>query len=199
MARPATAEPTLIELPAPRLTGSVSVEKALAERRSRRTQAKTPLSRAELGQLLWAAQGITDDKGHRTAPSAGARYPLEIYVLVAVGVFHYMPRRHALQQLSAAALRDTAPDLYARPRLRDSTVFIISGVVERTRKRDGSRAERFVDMEAGAAGQNILLEAVALGLVAVPVGAFDGPRVAGKPHWRGTPVYAVIVGHPPPR
>ncbi len=199
VARPASAEPTIIELPAPRLTGSVSVEQALAERRSRRSHARTPLSRAELGQLLWAAQGITDDKGHRTAPSAGARYPLEIYVLVAGGLFHYLPRRHALEQVSGNDLRDTVPDLYARPRLRDSTAFIISGVVERTRKRYGSRAERFVDLEAGAAGQNMLLEAVALGLVAVPVGAFDGPRVARKLRLRGTPVYAVIIGHPPPR
>jgi hypothetical protein len=91
-----------IKLPEPRTDGGISVEKALEERRSIRSFGKEGLTLDEVSQLLWAAQGVTDDKGHRTAPSAMARYPLQVYLLASnvtdlpSGVYHYSPQGHNL-------------------------------------------------------------------------------------------------------
>jgi len=187
-------------LPSPRLEGPVSLEAAMATRRSVRDLANDPLSRAELGQLLWAAQGITDEEGRRTVPSAGATYPLEVLVATEEGVARYVPAGHRLAWLGATdvrgALRMAALDQAVVGEA--PAVIVISGVVERTAPRYGERAERYVTLEAGHAAQNLLLQAAAMGLGAVPVGSFDDAevhRVLGLATGEA-PLYLVPVGHP---
>lgn len=175
-----TKSPASIQLPRPARSGVVSLEEALSQRRSTREFAPGPLTERQLSQLLWAAQGITSPEGLRTAPSAGALYPLEIYVVLPVGFYHYDPARHCLDRISADDLR---PALYdaalAQQAVREAeTVFVMAGVYERTAQKYGtSRSRRYVHLEAGHAAQNLLLEAVALGLGAVPIGAFHDTEV----------------------
>jgi SagB-type dehydrogenase family enzyme len=170
----------LIKLPPPRESSQFSFEEALARRRSVRSFSSAELRLEEIGQLLWAAQGITEKtEGFRTAPSAGALYPLEIYVIMHSGVYHYQPRGHQLQRtqendlrirLSHAALRQES--------VREApVVFVIAGVYERTTWKYGERGRRYVHIEVGHAAQNLLLQATALGFGAVPIGAFDDEQV----------------------
>ncbi len=192
--------PQELVLPEPRPTGELSVEEALARRRSVRAFASIPLTAAEIGQLAWAAQGVTDRAGYRTAPSAGALYPLEVYVGTSNGTFHYEPARHDLtlhregdprSAIQAAALHQEA--------IGDApAVFVIAAVYERTAVKYGERAPRYVHMEAGHAGQNILLEAVALGLAAVPIGAFHDAQLQAALSLPDDqrPLYLIPVGHP---
>ena len=186
-------------LPAPRASGSMSVEEALTRRRSVRAFALAPLAETDLATLLWAAQGQTDHaSGGRTAPSAGALYPLEVYVATADGLFHYAPAAHALERIGDSDLRPALAHaaLDQEAPLRAPAVIVIVGHAARTRTRYGDRAERYVAMEAGHAAQNVLLEATALGLGAVPIGAVD-ERLAREALGLGddaTPLYLVPVG-----
>ena len=190
-------------LPPPDTIGGMSLTETLTRRRSVRQFTDLPLDRTQLSQLCWAAQGLTDPaRSRRTAPSAGALYPLELYVVTAAGVDHYLPARHSLEPhasgdvrlaLSAAALHQEA--------LRQAPVcFVIAAVTERSAVKYGTRAERYCFMEAGHVAQNILLQATALDLGAVPIGAFDDDRVAAvlklPPGQRV--LYLVPVGHPLP-
>jgi len=167
----------------PKTWGAISVEEALARRRSIREYAEKSLTIEQVMQLLWAAQGITlRSYGFRTAPSAGGTYPLEVYVVakrtgvegLEAGIYHYEPRDHRLVeriagdfsgQLMAAALDQewvgSAP-----------ANFVITAVFDRTTGRYGERGVRYVWQETGHAAQNIYLQAVALGLGNVVVGAF---------------------------
>jgi SagB-type dehydrogenase family enzyme len=190
-----------LDLPPPTTDGEVSLEAALAQRRSVRTYTDQPLSDAEIGQLLWAAQGVTDASGKRTTPSAGASYPLEVYVATASGVYHYLPDGHRWQRTSADDPRPTLADAaLGQPTVEDApAVLVVTGVVDRTAAKYGARARRYVQLEAGHAAQNVLLQATALGLGAVPIGAFDDAdvrRVLGLPTDH-TPLYLVPVGHLP--
>lgn len=191
---------TEVRLPPPALAGALSLEQALARRRSVREFSAADLSSAELGQLLWAAQGVTDAEGHRTAPSAGALCPLELCVVRREGLFRYLPQRHALVARSVRDLRGPlAQAALGQECVRDAPVdLVITGVVARTAVRYGPRAERYVLLEAGHAAQNIHLQAVALGLGSVPVGAFDDEAVAevlGLPDGE-RPLYIIPVGRP---
>lgn len=183
------------------LTGETSLEEALVRRRSVREFRDTPLTTAELGQLLWAAQGITNERGFRTAPSAGALYPLETYVATADGLFHYDPEGHKLWTVSQADARQGLYDAALRqePVLQAPAVFVLTAVYERTAEKYGTeRSPRYVHLEAGHAAQNLLLEAVVLGLGAVPIGAFEDLRiqkVLGLPADH-EPLYLIPVGHP---
>lgn len=193
-----------MKLPAPRQTGRIPLEEALLRRRSVRAFAATPLGDAEHGQLLWSAQGITDRaRGYRAAPSAGALYPLEVYLATHAGLFRYEPGPHALEAISS---RDPRGMLWeaalGQEMVRDApSVFVLVGVQARTARKYGeARAERYVQLEAGHAAQNLLLQAVALGLSAVPVGAFDDDEVRrglGLPASH-QPLYLIPVGHPVP-
>lgn len=191
----------VLSLPTPVLAGSKSLEEVLSQRRSVREYADLPLTMAEIGQLLWAAQGVTDERGFRTAPSAGALYPLEVYVVTADGVFHYQPRGHLLRRLNAADARAALCQaaLSQEAVRRAPAVFVIAAVYQRTAVKYGAeRSPRYVHLEAGHAAQNLLLEAVALGLGAVPIGAFDDQgvqRVLGLPADH-QPLYLIPVGHP---
>jgi SagB-type dehydrogenase family enzyme len=181
-----SGDPTgVIKLPEPRKGSKTSVESALHRRRSVREFGKAGLTPAEISQLLWATPGITDPEGRRTAPSAGARYPLEVFLVAGgqdelpAGVYRYRPQGHDLLpvvpgdkrgQLAAAALEQDW--------LNDAPVtIVIAAVYGRTARKCKQRAERYVYMEVGHAAQNVHLQAVALDLGTVVVGAFDDAEV----------------------
>ncbi len=175
----------MITLPKPALDGTLSVEAAMHNRKSVRSYAAGALTIAEVSQLLWAAQGINRQNGMRAVPSAGALYPLEVYLVAGnvddlpSGVYLYHPHEHALLFITGGDLR---PDL-TRASLGQSCIkngaidLVLAGVYGRTAIKYGSRANRYVHMEIGHAAQNIYLQAVALDLGTVVVGAFDDQRV----------------------
>ncbi|MCP5026737.1 MAG: SagB/ThcOx family dehydrogenase [Actinomycetia bacterium] len=169
-----------VALPLPDTKGSVPLEEVISNRRSTRNYADTPLTIEQIGQLLWAGQGITDERrGYRAAPSAGALYPLELYVITADEVLHYRPEDHSVRTRAdsrvATELRAAAFDQPAVERA--PAVIAIAAVESRTEAKYGGIGGRLVDREAGHAAQNILLQAVALDLVAVPIGGLDPPLV----------------------
>ena len=176
---------TPVELPRPTLSSEQSLESALKERRSVREYSHRPLTRSELAQLLWAAQGITGPDGLRTAPSAGALYPLEVSVVVGrvdglpSGIYRYKAERHELVlveegdrrgELRAAALGQEYVEAGA-------AVIALAAVHARTTEKYGKRGIRYVHMEVGHAAQSVWLQATALGLGTVVVGAFDDAPV----------------------
>jgi len=187
-----------VELPAPRREGEMSLEEALDSRRSRREFAAGALSEEERAQLLWAAQGLRSDERGRTAPSAGALYPLEVYWVDADGVFHYLVEEHALERLAEGDRRRNlaAAALGQKSVAGAPAIIIITGVVARTAEKYTERAERYVWLEAGHAAQNVLLQATALGLAAVPVGAFGDGRVRAALNLPAgcAPLYIIPVG-----
>lgn len=157
---------------------------------------------AQLSQLLWACQGITHTAGLRTAPSAGALYPLEVYVATAEAVYHYVPQGHKLQLLRRGDVRPALSKAAVgqAPPAQAPLVFVITAVYQRTAQKYGERASLYVHLEAGHAAQNILLQAVALGLGGVPIGAFyeDQVRAALGLPADHEPLYIIPVGHPAP-
>ncbi|MDY6966192.1 MAG: SagB/ThcOx family dehydrogenase [Halobacteriota archaeon] len=179
------SESEIIKLPEPAIDGDVTIERALLERRSVRDYKEEPITLTELSQLLWAAQGVTDPRGFRTAPSAGALYPLELYVVAGDvedlpdGIYKYMPQGHELTEvlkgdkrtvLSNAALRQSS--------IKDAAaVIVFSGVDERTTGKYGERGIRYVHIEVGHTAQNLYLQAVSLDLGTVVVGAFEDGEV----------------------
>lgn len=196
-----TEAPGTIQLPEPARSGVVSLEEALAQRRSVRDFSSGVLTNRQLSQLLWAAQGISSTEGYRTAPSAGALYPLEVYVTMSAGFYHYIPARHHLNLVSAVDVRQALyhAGLEQEAIKEAAAVFVIAGVYERAaRKYGATRGERYVHLEAGHAAQNLLLEAEALGLGAVPIGAFrdaEVQKVLSLPR-NHQPLYLVPVGEP---
>jgi SagB-type dehydrogenase family enzyme len=187
-------------LPQARERGTLSLEETLTRRRSVRAFAPTPLSDETLAQLFWAAQGITDSQGHRTAPSAGALYPLELYAATERGLFHYDPKGHCVETVKAGDVRSALKEAaLSQDAVGEApAVFMIGAVYERTAGRYRDRTERYVPLEAGHAAQNLLLQATALDLGAVPMGAFNDAavaRVLGLPKSL-RPLYLIPVGVP---
>ena len=193
------------QLPEVDRVGSMSVEQVLERRRSVRAYADGSLSLQEVGQLAWAAQGVTDrEHGYRTAPSAGATFPIEIDVLVhdvetlEDGIYRYLPDTHALRRRSVGDHRQAAYGAaYDQSMVRDAPlVVVISAVVARTAERYGERAERFVGIEVGHVAQNVYLQAEALGLGTVVIGAFEeGAMAAALELGDGErPLYLLPVG-----
>ncbi len=195
-----------ISLPEPVADGELSVEKAISQRRSVRSFSDEPLTLDQVSQILWSAQGITDKRRNfRAAPSAGATYPLEVYLAsgridgLEAGVFRYVPQDHSLVRVMEGDQRD---DLYNKALRQDPVrsapaVMVIAGVFKRTTSRYGSRGENYVYMEVGHAGQNIHLQAEALGLGTVVIGAFDDSgvqKVLGLPR-ETIPFYIMPVGN----
>ena len=195
-----------VSLPAPPAAGTMSLEEALAQRRSVREFAPGALTLAEVSRLAWAAQGAIKPEG-RTAPSAGATYPLEVYLAVgevkglAAGVYRYRPGPHRLEVVADGDVRLplAAAAMSQQWVSRAALVVVIAAVFERTTARYGRRGERYVHMEAGHAAQNLLLQATALGLGATPVGAFNDAEVCRLLHLPDgeTPLYLIPVGHKP--
>ncbi|MBI4974253.1 MAG: SagB/ThcOx family dehydrogenase, partial [Candidatus Omnitrophica bacterium] len=160
-----------INLPKPRLKGSVSVEEAIQKRRSVRSYSPKEISLEDISQLLWACQGITDERmAFRASPSAGALYPLEIYLVKVDGVFHYVNEGHKLELVSNKdARKDLAEAAWGQSPIRDANInIIVCAVYERVTSKYGERGIRYTDIEAGHAAQNVFLQAVALGLYSVP-------------------------------
>lgn len=169
-----------VALPPPTVTGTMPLEQALWQRRSRRAFRPDPLPIATIGQLLWAGQGITSPDGKRASPSAGALYPLELYAVTAAQVMHYLPQGHRAE---TRAVPDLRPGLEAaafgqRHVGAAPAIIVVAAGPGRTRQKYGARADAFVQLEAGHAAQNILLQATARGLAAVPVGSLDPSRAA---------------------
>jgi SagB-type dehydrogenase family enzyme len=172
VARTQQNPPTSIKLPEVRRQGAMSLEAALWARRSTRALARDSIALADLGQLLWAAQGVNRPDSHRTAPSAMAAYPLELYVLVArvrdlpAGIYHYKPAGHEIEPIATG---DRLPEFvttaaHAAWIADAAAVVVFAGAFDRATGRFRDRAERFIAIEAGAAAQNLYLQAAALGL-----------------------------------
>ena len=172
-------------LPAPRRDGAISLEKALQRRRSVREFVPGPLELWQISQLAWAAQGVTGPDLYRTAPSAGALYPLELYVITGnvnglpPGVYKYDLREHGLSLwLPGDKRRELCEAALSQSSVIDAAaVFTVSAVYERTTAKYRERGIRYAHMEAGHAAQNLLLQAAALDLGSVLVGAFNDERV----------------------
>jgi len=196
----------VLKLPAPKTGGPLSLEQAFLKRRSVRDFADSPISLSELSQLLWAAQGVTRDGLYRNAPSAGALYPLELYVAAgnvadcSPGIYRYLPGQHALTrvydrdvraELSRAALGQSCV-------ARGSCVIVIGAVFSRITSKYRDRGVRYAHMEAGHVSQNIYLQAAALGLGTVAVGAFNDERVRSVMRMEDNeaPLYIMPVGKP---
>lgn len=197
------AKTNQIQLPAPITKGKISLEEAILKRRSQRSFTQKDLSLDQIGQLLWAAQGITEKKwgySFRTAPSAGALYPMEIYLVSKDGLFHYLPEGHKLEVLGEKDLRKAlcasalGQDAIAQAPLN----IVICAVYARVTAKYGERGIRYTHIEAGHVAQNIHLQAVNLGLGSVPIGAFSDEGVQKtldlpKDH---APLYIIPVGYP---
>jgi len=198
-------EPALT-LPEPRRDSAFALERALSERRSVREFRDTPLRFEELGQLLWAAQGEVTRSGHRTAPSAGALYPLELFIVagnvqnLAAGVYRYQPSLHGLAPLAKGDRRMQLVEAAWGQRwlAQAPAILVIAAVERRTTAKYGTRGVRYVHLEAGHAAQNVLLQAVALGLGATVVGAFSDTEVKAAAALRDDeqPLYLIPVGRP---
>ncbi len=216
----AAKQESLIRLPAPSTEGGTPLTNAIAARRSVRDYDGKAVPLAAISQLLWAAQGVTKPApkapatwnpkwgewrgGLRAAPSAGALYPLELYVLATSvdgldrGLYRYIPGEHALVRAGAADAKDLAKAALGQPDIAQaSAVVVITGVYERTAAKYGDRAQRYVHIETGAAAENLLLQADALGLGTVCIGAFMDEAVSktlGLPTDHA-PLVIIPVGH----
>lgn len=194
------------KLPQPREDGHVSVERCIRQRRSVRGFRDLALTADQLGQLLWAAQGITGADATRTAPSAGALYPLELYVAAAsvatltAGIYRYLPARHELRLVAPGQQHDK---LVAAARGQEwiataPAVICVAAAFERTTVKYGNRGRGYVYMEAGHAAECLMLQAIALGLATTVVGAFADDAVARLMHLHAdeTPLCLIPVGAP---
>ncbi len=181
--------------------GGMSLVEALARRRSVRSFRSEELTSQQIAQLCWAGQGVTESsRGYRTAPSAGALYPLELFVVTGEGVEHYIPSKHAMEEhLTGDLRRKLQRAALGQESVGNApAVFVFSAVISRTQRKYGNRAERYVWIEAGHAAQNILLQATAMELGAVPIGAFQDNEVKRilKLPPNHTPLYLIPVGSP---
>ena len=193
-------------LPAPRSAAAGSLESALWSRRSVRDFADRSASLADVAQLLWAAQGVNRPDGRRTAPSAGATYPLELYLLAArveglePGMYRYRPATHDLLATGTRVRLADIPGPAARQTWMAgaAAVLVFAAEYARTAGRYSARAERYVPMEVGHAAQNVYLQAAALGLGTTFVGAFNDSSMASALQLPADqrPLGLMPVGHP---
>jgi len=198
---------TEIKLSAPTLESEISVEEAIFKRRSVRDYKTDAITLEQLSQLLWAGQGITAMDFFRAAPSAGASYPLELFVIAGnvkgleAGVYHYNVKEHSLSLHMKGDLREklgTTAAFNQKCILQAPACISICAVYERTMKTYGKRGERYVHIDTGHAAENIALQAVALGLATVMVGAFEDKKVAEILNLGDElkPLYIIPVGKP---
>jgi len=201
---PSQEQAEVIKLPEPRHDSDVSIEQSLLERRSVRDYSGQPLTLQEISQLLWAAQGLTDPGGFRTAPSAGGLYPLELYIVagdvegLAAGVYRYQPEGHQLvKTLDGDKRAELAEAALGQEWVEEGAVSIVfTAVYERTTGKYGDRGVRYVHMEAGHAAQNLCLQATALELGAVTIGAFYDDQISRLLNLPADerPLYVIPVG-----
>ena len=195
-----SSETEIIQLPAPQPDSQTSVEKAITMRRSVRDYVESPLSISEISQILWAAQGFTQERkepprmwnpkyewqgGMRTAPSAGALYPMEIYLLsgniegLAKGVYKFIPKNHSLRKMMSGDKRTDLCNVALKQAAieKAAAVIVMAGVYERTSYKYGERAERYVHIEVGSIAENVYLQGTTLGIGTVIIGAFQDAEV----------------------
>jgi SagB-type dehydrogenase family enzyme len=175
----------ILKLPEPDKTGGLPLSICMSARRSVRSYGSRSLTLNEVSQLLWAAQGITSESGGRTAPSAGALYPLEIYLVagnvrdLAPGVYRYEPRGHQLRIVSEGDARGELQAAALNQKSIGSAAIdiVITAIPSITEVKYGDRTERYIDIEVGAVAQNVYLMCESLGLGAVAMGAFEDIKV----------------------
>jgi SagB-type dehydrogenase family enzyme len=178
-----------MKLPQPKKEGTVSVEQAIQQRRTVRAFAAKSLELDQLSQLLWSAQGVTGGRGFkRAAPSAGALYPMDLYAaigpqsvrLMEAGVYHYDPAGHRLARIGDRDMRsDIARAALFQMWMAEAPLnFVITAAYHRVSGKYGERGVQYAMIEAGHVGQNLFLQAEALGLKAGIVGAFHDSRLA---------------------
>lgn len=191
-----------IKLPQPVTKGATSLEETIARRRSQRSFKKKELNLGQISQLLWAGQGITERKaGHslRAAPSAGALYPMEIYALTKNGLYHYVPEENALEVINKINLcADLADAALGQTSVSEAPLnIVISAIFVKVTDKYGELGKRYIDIEAGHIAQNIHLQAVALGLGSVPIGAFNEDIVKSILNFprEQVPLYIIPVGY----
>ncbi len=202
---------SIIDLPSPVLTGNLSVEEAIQNRRSVRIFSNDSVSLGNVSQILWAAQGITDQQNNlRAAPSAGQVYPLELYVIVGTngvsglpeGVYHYVPSNNTLEKIMNGDLRnDLSTIANGQPWVKQAPIdMLITGdylkMIDKYNDKDMST--RFVNLEAGHVGENIYLQSESLGLVTVSIGSFNENQLVTRFNLptNETPIYIFPIGHP---
>ena len=189
----------IIKLAKPDKTGSMPLEKTISIRRSRRYFLPKPLTPEQISQLVWAAQGQDEGSRYRTTPSAGATYPLELFVVTEQGLSRYLPAKHSLEMLIDEDLRAAIASAAWGQEFIQAAPLTLAFAAEfpKTTNRYGKRGVRYVYMEAGHAAQNVHLQAEALGLGSVAVGAFDDAavsKVLSLPR-NLEPLYMVVVGY----
>lgn len=196
----------IISLPKSINKGSMSFEDTLLKRRSVRNFINKPLTLEQISQILWAAQGITNKRGFRTAPSAGALYPLDVYAIVGEvdgipsGIYRYHPANHTISRMKAGDMRS---EFYIAALSQNAVqsapvTLLFFANMERTTGKYGKKGVQYVFMEAGHAGQNVLLQAVSLGLGAVPIGAFRENEIRRLMGFNDQkyPLYLIPIGYP---
>jgi len=188
-----------IPLPLPKTQGEMSLEEVIQKRKSKREFLGKPLTLEQASQILWASYAV---------PSAGALYPLEIYIVVGgdcvsdleAGVYHYLPANHSLEKVSEDDLRsELATACLGQSFIAEAPVsLVIAADCERTTSKYGERGIRYVQMEAGHAAQNVYLEAASLGLGTVAIGAFDDGEVSKVLQLPAVhkPLYIMPIGYP---
>lgn len=195
-----------LKLPKPHWSGGLTLETCISRRRSVRGFSDQALAANQIGLLLWAAQGVTGAEGERAAPSAGALYPLEVYLAVehvvdlGPGVYRYLPARHEMLLLQADGRREELVGATGGQGwiATASAIICIAAAFDRTTSKYGHRGRGYVYIEAGHAAQSLMLEAVALGLATTMVGAFDDgavTRILCLPDDE-TPLCLIPVGAP---
>ena len=194
----------MIKLPEPRYESNVSTEETLVKRRSVRDYTHEPLTLTEVSQLLWAAQGTTSDGIYRAAPSAGALYPLEVYMIVgnvedlAAGVYQYKPKGHELVMILEGDMRSRLTDaaLGQGPVGNAAIDIVLTSVYDRITRKYGDRGVRYALIEIGHVGQNICLQATAMDLGSVCIGAFYDEQVRAllKLPEEEAPLYIIPIG-----
>lgn len=199
----------IIILPKPQLKGTVSLEESIKRRRSQRSFLDKPLTLKQVSQLLWAAQGITDERtGFRASPSGGACYPLDLYLVVGknsveglpAGVYHYVVNNHSLKiHLRGDKRRVLALASFGQMFLAQAPISLVTTVeYSRITSRYGKRGIRYAHIEVGHVGENIYLQTETLGLGTVALGAFSDVMVSKalslpREH---EPLYIMPVGYP---
>lgn len=198
----------IVKLPPPAGQGRMSVPEALKKRRTVRQFSNKELNLAQVSQLLWGTDGISNSRGLRTAPSAGATYPLELYLVVgergvaglAPGLYHYRPEFHTLELTRKGDLRTPV----ARACLHQAwmaaapAMVVCAAEYRRCTARYGERGIRYTHMEAGHTGENLFLQAEALGLACGIVGAFEDRTLKDVLHLpqQHEPLLVMPVGYP---
>ncbi len=195
-----------LALPQPGKSNNISVRQAMQDRRSIRGYRDEELSLYEVSELAWAAQGITNEEGYRTAPSAGATYPLELFLAVGEpgvsnlesGLFRYIPEEHSIKEKSEQNVKEEIVEAaLGQNFIKEAPVaFIIGAEYNRTTDVYGDRGKRYVKMEAGHAAQNMYLMSETLGLGMVTVGAFNDEDLKDFVGMEAEPVYIIPVGRP---